>query len=199
MPLPKMTRPTSVSDREDRELVGRCLNGESEAWEALIQRHRRLIYSVPVSFRLQPADADEVFQRTVIKLLDHLAQLRERGALPGWLKSVARRECLDLKRRSRGSTEVPVESIPLEADQPAIDDRLELVERDHLASLALASLAEPCRSLLQMLYVEQPTPGYEEVARRLGRPIGSLGPTRGRCVDRLRREFQRLWDQRAGR
>lgn len=103
MPLPKMTRPTSVSDREDRELVGRCLNGESEAWEALIQRHRRLIYSVPVSFRLQRADADEVFQRTVIKLLDHLAQLRERGALPGWLKSVARRECLDLKRRSRVS------------------------------------------------------------------------------------------------
>lgn len=178
---------------DDAELVGRCLAGEGDAWSELLKRYRRLIYSIPVAYGFSEDDADEVFQRVAVKLLDGLARLRDVGALTSWLATVARHECHSLHREGSRHDSTPVE----ELDPPAppdgdIAERLEAVEQEQQIALALERLGGPCRELLHALYVEDPTPPYEEISRRLKRPIGSLGPTRSRCLGKLRTLYHQL-------
>lgn len=185
MPITRRERAPS-----DAELVRDCVLGHDEAWEALIRRFRRLIYSIAVSYRLGDAGADDVFQRVAIKLLQNLPKLRKVESLPSWIGAVTRHECQALRRESRHEDPAGLEGAPEPAEGPVdlVEEALE-VERQHAVALAFEKLGEPCHGLLHALYREQPTPSYSEIAARTGRPIGSLGPTRARCLQKLQKLY----------
>jgi len=180
----------------DARLVERCLAGEARAWELLVRRYERLVYAVARSYHLSDTDLGDVFQEVFAALVRGLPRLREARALCRWLSSttdrIARATALRSRRermRTAGDPEA-LESLP--ADMPAAGADLEAVEEQTLVRLALAALPERCRGLLYALYYEDPPPAYAVLARRLGVPVGSLGPTRARCFDRLRAEFRNL-------
>lgn len=180
--------PTAI--RDDADLVRGCLAGEAAAWEQLLHRYRRLIYSVPMAFRFTNEDADDVFQRVAMKLIEGLPKLRDPAALPSWLATVARHECHALHRVESRNVDTPVEDHDPGVEPPDLIAALETVAQEHAMAVALERLDDPCRSLLTMLYVDDPTPPYDEIAKRLGRPIGSLGPTRSRCLGKLRKLYE---------
>ncbi len=180
----------ATAERDDAALVKGCLAGEAAAWEQLLHRYRRLIYSVPVAFRFTNEDADDVFQRVAMKLIEGLPKLRDTAALPSWLATVARHECHALHRISSRNVDAPVEDHDPGVEPPDLVEALESVAQEHAMARALERLDSPCRGLLTMLYVDDPTPPYEEIAKRLGRPIGSLGPTRSRCLGKLRKLYE---------
>jgi RNA polymerase sigma factor (sigma-70 family) len=146
-----------------------------------------LIYSVPAAYRLPVEQADEVFQRVTIKLFEHVGTLRSAEALPAWLLVTTRRESREISRKEkRYASFEDDDSERLPAEPSDLAGRLDAVAREHAVALALERIGPPCRELLTALYVEDPTPPYDEISRRLGRPIGSLGPTRSRCLKKLK-------------
>lgn len=179
----------STADRhpDDAALVAACRRGDPGAWEALILRYRRLVYSIPAAYRLERADADEIFQRVALKWFEHLPRLRDASALPAWLVVTTRRECTALLATRRRFTSIDEDGAPEPGvEPPDVVEEVAAVAREHALELAFERLGEPCRGLLTALYVEEPRPSYGEIGRRLGRPIGSLGPTRSRCLEKLR-------------
>lgn len=184
----------------DERLVARCRAGEPRAWEALVRRHQRLVYGVARSYRLSDEDLGDVFQEVFAALLRALERLRDGRALVRWLSvttdRIARTTALK-RRREEASSRVPggTPGDPFEhlADpgEPVGAD-LERLEREATVRMALATVPERCRRLLQALYYEDPVPGYAELAERLGVPIGSLGPTRARCFEKMKSAFDGL-------
>ena len=186
----------------DARLVERCLAGDGRAWELLVRRYERLVYAVARSYHLSEPDLGDVFQEVFTALVRGLPRLREARALCRWLSSttdrIARVTALRSRRermRTAGDPEV-IESLP--ADIPAAGANLEAIEEQTLVRLALAALPERCRGLLYALYYEDPPPAYAALAKRLGVPVGSLGPTRARCMDRLRAGIRSLGAEAAG-
>ena len=177
--------------KEDADLVRACLDGSQEGWDELLRRYRRLIYSIPVAYRLPPDQADEVFQRVALKLFENLDTLRSHASLPSWLSITTRRECWALSRERWREREADDDLDRIPVDPPDLADALDAVDREHALALAFERLDDPCRTLLTALYLEDPAPSYRQLAERLGRPVGSLGPTRQRCLGKLQRLFLR--------
>jgi len=175
----------------DNELIGRCLRRDEAAWRELIQRYRRLIYSIPVAYR--QTDPDEIFQAVAVKLFRNLGKLKKRESLGAWLTITARRECLAAKKRQQRSQSIEEHpEIEFAEDPPDVAQAIHDLECEHTLLSALEKLDTLCQALLRALYIEDPTPPYKEVADRLERPIGSLGPTRGRCLGKLREHYEEL-------
>jgi len=186
-----LKKSAEVRWEEDRALVKRCLEGSRDDWEKLVRRYRRLIYSIPVAYHMPPDQSDEIFQNVSVKLLENLKKLRRVEGLASWLVVTARRECTAYLRHSARWETLDESSDPGETnDPPDIAQTLVMVESEHALALALESIGDPCRSLLAALYLEDPTPSYKEIAGRLGKPVGSLGPTRNRCFSRLRKLYR---------
>lgn len=185
---------TSSRGEGDARLVKRCLRGDSEAWDQLIDRYRRLIYSIALSAGLDADHADEAFQRVSLILLQHLGDLRSTDRLTSWIATATRRECWKVAadRRNMGRRPLPETAKSCEDPGELPDDQLDRLMCRHTLALALEQLAEPCGSLLHALFFEEPSPSYAELAQRLGRPVGSLGPTRRRCLERLERLYRQL-------
>ena len=180
-------------EESDEGLVRGCVAGERAAWEELIRRYRRLIYSLPAAYGLSPESAADVFQRVIVKLLEQLARIERGNSLCAWLITTTRRECQALSARERRFAPPLEDGDPtLVADPPDVARAIDAVRAEQLLALALERLDEPCRRLLEALYVEDPPVSYQELAVRLGRPVGSLGPTRGRCLGKLRKLFLAL-------
>ncbi len=187
---------------EDQRLVERCLAGESDAWEALVRRHERLVYAVARGYRLADADLGDVFQEVFAALIRGLPRLREPRALVRWLSSTTQRiaRAVALRRRREAALVVALEPGILEgfaSGEGPVGADLERLEEQALVRLALASLPPRCRRLLTALYYEEPAP-YSDLSRRLGIPIGSIGPTRARCFERLRELYLRLASEPPG-
>lgn len=179
------------SNRSDEELVERCLSNDEGAWRELIVRYRRLIYSIPVAYRL--TDADDVFQTVAVKLFENLSKLKKRGSLASWIGTTTRRECIAVKKKDRRS--VSLDEHPADEpgeEPPDVAQTLFDLECEHMLHLALERLDALCRTLLQAFYLEDPKPSYKEVAARTDRPVGSLGPTTGRCIGKLREHYVNL-------
>ncbi len=178
--------------RTDEELVQACLAGDGAAWSELIEKYQRLIYSIPVRYRLPPDEAADVFQGVWVDLYRGLASLRQAGGLRSWLVTATMRRCLLHKKRRERQTAQPLESAPQIAD-PAPDPLAlsEEAERAQAIREAVNALPERCRELVRMLFFEQPQMPYAEVARRLGLAEGSIGFIRGRCLDKLRKALQK--------
>ena len=171
------------------DLVIRARNGDKQAWDALVERYAPLIWSICRRHRLGGADADDVGQSVWLQLVEHLGTLRDPAALPGWLATTTRRECGRVLRAAHGphaARYTPnVEDI---ADEQTGTAEQELLAAERHAALHEAFLQLPhCDQQLIALLTQDPPAPYAKISSSLGIPVGSIGPTRGRCLDRLRR------------
>ena len=170
-------------------LVSRARGGEQDAWDAIVERFLPLVESVVRRHRLTGGDGDDVCQTVWLRLVEHLDDLREPEALPGWLRTTARHECLRLLA-ARGRS-VPVDPHDGLEEADAVGDVAHVgLLRDEVAEavrVALADLPEERRRLLLLLLVDPPL-AYAEIGARLGIPVGGIGPTRSRILAQLRRD-----------
>ncbi len=168
----------------DPVLVQSCLDGDERAWEELVDRYGRLVYSIPRRMGLSETDAQDVFQNVFATLLRHLANLRDQTRLSAWLITTTRREAWRLGRTSGRRLEFELDETIVDEALPPVDDVLRW-EREQAVREAMRRLDDRCRELLTFLYLEPATPSYETVAARLAMPVGSIGPTRARCFKKL--------------
>lgn len=164
---------------EDRALVDGCLRGDAAAWAAFVDRYARLVYSVPRRYRLRPEGCDEVFQNVFEIVLRQLHTLSDPAGLPKWLITISVRESL---RHLRGSHPRAAAAEPDHAPPP--DGEIAAMEERQRVRDALAELGGPCRALLEALFSND-SPDYAAISAGLGIPIGSIGPTRARCLAKL--------------
>ncbi|MEZ5116207.1 MAG: sigma-70 family RNA polymerase sigma factor [Candidatus Nanopelagicales bacterium] len=168
-------------------LLTAAASGDQASWSALVDRFSGLLWSIARSFRLPTAEAADVVQTTWLRLVENLDRIEEPERLASWLATTARRECLHAQRRGRRESPVPAdETFSTVADgADPLDAALLADERDAELWRVFELLPERCRRLLRVL-AATPAPGYAEVAAALDMPIGSIGPTRSRCLARLR-------------
>ena len=193
-----MTNLTSLTDRQaarrgerDTEsLVAAAAAGEPFAWKQLIDRYAVLIRCVCRSHRLCDADADDVSQLTWLHAVEHIGRLRDPDRFGAWVGTTARHECLAVLRGRKRVVPTDDElQQPLFAEHVDPDETERAAERRAAVRQALASLPPRQRTLLRLLHAED-APSYEAIGSTLGMPVGSIGPTRGRALDRLRQELQ---------
>ncbi len=189
--------PLRLDPDQDHRLVQRCLQGDARAWEALVRRHERLVHAVARTWRVSDDDMGDVFQEVFAALVRSLPRMRDGRALVRWLATTTERVARAAALRARRAQALAPATDPEilarhAAAEPDVGDDLERLERQALLRLALGALGGRCRELLTALYYEDPTPAYAEVARRLGVPVGSLGPTRARCFQKMREALARL-------
>jgi len=167
------------------DLVERARDGDQTAWDQIVERYAPLVWSLCQRFHLPRADADDVGACVWLRLVEKLDTIREPAALPGWLATTTRRECLRLLQAK--NRELPVEDHQRLIDDanPAADELLLEQERLIALRLAYADLSERCRQLLKLLFADPVTP-YDEISAVLGMPVGAIGPTRQRCLGKLR-------------
>lgn len=167
-----------------------AVEGDQEAYAKLVRQLAGLIWSVTRSFRLSAAEADDVAQGTWLRLVEHLPTIREPRKLPGWITTTARNECRALLRKTgrlvATDFNAPATSRDLVDASPAADHGLLAGERTQAAAVAFESLGDVCRELLGLLMADPPLT-YAEVSEAIGIPVASIGPTRSRCLERLRR------------
>jgi len=163
------------------EMVCAAALGESAAWDALVERYARLVWSVARAFGLSDADAADVSQTTWLRLAEHLPRLREPERVGAWLSTTARREAM--RARARARRDLPLDDLDVAQRGGDVDERLLDGESAAAVWEAFASIPPPCQALLRLLLAEY---SYAEISEALDMPIGSIGPTRGRCLERLR-------------
>jgi RNA polymerase sigma factor (sigma-70 family) len=170
-------------------LVARVGDGEQEAWDELIERYAPLVWSICVRYQLSRPDIDDVGQSVWLLLVEQIGNLREPAALPGWLAATTKRECLRVLRAARRHDHAalpPEDQLPPDTPDSMIEQEIIKAEHDAALRAALAELPPVCHELLWML-ISDPAPAYAEVSERLGMAIGSIGPARARCLERMRR------------
>jgi RNA polymerase sigma factor (sigma-70 family) len=179
------------------DLVRGARDGRQSSWDQLVERYTPLVLSVVRGYRLQSSDADDVVQTLWLRLVEHLDEIREPRALPGWIVTTARNECLrTIRHRQRTQpfdplaptragelAETALDGRPSEVD--AVVEDLTQADRHRALLEAFATLSDPQRELLLLLMTDPPTP-YTEISERLHIPVGSIGPTRKRALQRIR-------------
>lgn len=177
----------------DTRLVQECLAGNEEAWSSLIGKYKALIYSIPVKYGLPKHEAADVFQSTCMELLARLPELREPRALPKWLMQVAHHQCYRWKRQQQRIISRDAEPDLPEPETPAIAEGLvRQTQEEQMLREALAVLAPRCRRLIELLFFESPPRPYVEIAAEMGLAVGSIGFTRQKCIERLRRQLDKM-------
>ena len=175
----------------DQALILRCRRGSAGAWHQLLNKYEDLVYSIPLRYGLSRDDAADIAQITFTILIQSLDGLSEDSRLGPWLVTVARRHTWRLLQRNRREranehlegTDIARSAVLLGKSDA---DTIEHWELSEWLAAGLSKMGEPCRELLRALYFEPEQSSYAEVAERLGRPVGSIGPTRARCLSRLR-------------
>jgi RNA polymerase sigma factor (sigma-70 family) len=176
------------NDQPVTDLVTRAANGDRQAWDALVERYAPLIWSICRRHRLADADARDVGQNVWLHLVDQLHTLRNPAALPGWLATTTQRECSRILCTARAPLaagyELDADTLP---DEQAVtaEEHLLAAERHAVLREALLDLPPQSQRLITLLATDPPVP-YAEISTRLGIPVGSIGPTRRRCLDKLR-------------
>ncbi len=173
------------------DLLTRAAKGDKRAWDALVERFVPLIWSICRRYRLGDADAEDASQNVWLHLADQLDKIREPAARPGWLATTTRRECLRVLRTARG----PLAARDMLDAEVIADDQAGTAEQELLTAERHAALREaftalpPSGQQLVALLLEDPPVPYAQISARLGIPVGSIGPTRRRCLDKLRRHL----------
>jgi RNA polymerase sigma factor (sigma-70 family) len=187
---------SSLAGSPDERLIGRCLKGDQEAWSALIDKYKNLIYSIPVKLGMHQ-DAGDIFQSVCVDLLSELPRLREHRALPKWLMQTCYHKCLSCQRAAKRLVELAPEGTDSDAALPAsnADDlpehMLVQLEQEQILRDAISELPEKCERMVRLLFFEIPPRPYETVAEELGMATGSIGAIRGRCLAYLRKQLQK--------
>lgn len=182
---------------DDAALVARCLAGDGAAWETLVHRYQRLVYAIVRRIGLDEHGAADVFQTVFARLVEHLPRIQEPGRLQAWVVTTAKREALLLRKRGQRNVSMTRDDdsgddaqavLDLADDSPIAEQVLEELQQLNWLRNALERLDARCRDLLLLIFRDEDDKlSYDEVARRLGTPVGSIGPTRARCLDKLRR------------
>ena len=170
-------------------LVARAADGDQGAWDEIVERYVPLVWSVCLRYQLDPEDRDDVGQSVWLLLVEKIGSIREPAALPGWLATTTHRECLRVLRAARrhDHAELPSDNqMPPDPAATVIEEEVLAAERDAALRAAFAELPRGCRELLSLLTCDPPC-AYADISATLGMPVGSIGPMRARCLDRLRR------------
>ena len=191
---PALMQPPAPSDSDDATLVARCRAGDGTAWPLLVHRYQRLVYAIAQRAGLDDELAADVFQTVFLRLLQQLPRIADPGRLQAWIVTTAKREAWLQRERSQRTvsmTSTDPDSVDDEAwsvadGAPGPEDSL--AQWQQLASVqrGLDRLDERCRQLLRALFGTESS-AYEDVALRLDMPVGSIGPSRSRCLAKLRR------------
>jgi RNA polymerase sigma factor (sigma-70 family) len=185
----KAESPAASPESADAALFVGLVQRDERCWSALIERFGPLVKTIALRSGLRGGDLDDVLQATWSTLLKHAALIEKPASLPSWIATTATREAWRQRQRRQRSENAGVArsralgTPDLETPEPELD--LMALERAQHLRDALQHLGERCRSLLEALFLAQVTPAYAELAERLGVPIGSLGPTRARCLAKL--------------
>ena len=174
-------------------LIHRAAEGDPAAWNAIVDEYAGLLWSVVRGFRLNEAQAADAVQTTWLRLVEHIADLREPGHVAGWLKTTAQRVCLQVIRQGgreqltdwdedRGSESGIRYDGP---DEDGPETAALRQEQQVLVRRVLAELPDRHRQLMELL-LASPAISYQEIGARLGMPVGSIGPTRARILARMR-------------
>jgi RNA polymerase sigma factor (sigma-70 family) len=174
----------------DEDLLAACLRGEQAAWNALVDRYAALIYSIPLRHGLSEHDAADVFQSVCVTLLEKLGSIRDPRGLPAWIITTTNRQSWALLRHNTREVTRPDEPVPdsepIDPD-PLPEDEILALERQHLIRTALTQLSPNCRRLIEALFTDtSERSSYQALADELQVPLNSLGPTRARCLRKLR-------------
>jgi RNA polymerase sigma factor (sigma-70 family) len=172
----------------DPRLVRECLEGNEEAWSALLDKYKNLIFSIPIKYGFSSDDATDIFQSVCVELLSQLPKLRKPEALPKWIMQVTAHKCFHGKRQQR-RTEVsdPNDAKFQQSTPPRAESILREAEDEQNLRQAVSALPARCQQLIHMLFFEEPARPYQEVAQSLGIAPGSIGFIRQRCLERLRK------------
>jgi RNA polymerase sigma factor (sigma-70 family) len=174
----------------DSRLVSECLKGNEEAWSALIDKYRNLIYSIPIKYRFTQDDAGDIFQAVCLELLSQLPNLRKAEALPKWIIQITAHKCFHWKQQQlRTEATDPNDRIFDGHSSPIAEKIMGEAEDEQRVRDAIAALPARCQRMMHMLFFEEPARPYQEVARSLGIATGSIGFIRQRCLQRLRKQL----------
>jgi RNA polymerase sigma factor (sigma-70 family) len=176
-------------EQSDETLVCRCREGSEEAWSALIDKYRKVIYSIPIKYGLSEDDATEIFQEVVLALAAELPRLREPQALLAWLIKVATSACVRCRRLNARYAETEIDEAKIPNSEAMPGATLEELQREQALREALSCTDDRCRELIDMLFFTTPPVPYSEIARRLGLAKGSIGFTRMQCLAQLRKRL----------
>ena len=181
-----------------RALIRACAKGDPKAWDDFLDRYGRLIWSVALRSGANPTEAEEIFQRTWVAVVEGIGRLKDPKRVRSWLASTTRHQTwqlFDEHRRSRRFDSI--EAAQDQGEESSIDalqeHNLLAIEAGEAAHQALAEMDDRCRDLLTHLFLADPPLDYQEISRRTGLAIGSIGPIRARCLNRLRVIFSKLY------
>jgi RNA polymerase sigma factor (sigma-70 family) len=185
--------------RSDPELVAACLENDALAWETLILRYQRLIYSIPIKQGFSSVDAADVFQSVCLILLKKLPGLRKQEKLFSWLMTTTTRECWRVaaqwQRESPAQNRDPDDRSDrlgeIAANEPLAEDQRLAFEQQQIIREAISRLPERCRELIALLFYHADELSYAEIAARLKIPVASVGPNRARCLQKLKKDLEK--------
>ncbi len=190
---PKLQREGQAAWSDDR-LVGACRKGDQQAWSALLDKYKNLIYSIPIKLGLYD-DAADIFQAVCLDLLTDLPRLREPRALPKWLMQTCYHKCLQARRRTEKNVALAEEDVETSAEgnlRTLPDDMLVQLEKEQMVRNVIAELSPRCERMVRMLFFETPPRPYDEIAKELGIATGSIGFIRGRCLGKLKQQLENM-------
>jgi RNA polymerase sigma factor (sigma-70 family) len=174
----------------DEDLIARCLADDTEAWSALIDRYKNLIYSIPIRLGMQQ-EAGDIFQLVCLDLLSKLPQLREPRALPKWLMQTCYHECLRYRRSHGREQSLDPDGPEPQANEQPTEEALIRFQQEQTVRDTVFEMPVRCARMIRMLFFESPVRPYEDVARELGLATGSIGFIRNRCLARLRKSLEK--------
>lgn len=182
---------TDQKDRfqTDHDLIRACRAGDGRAWERLLDKYERLVFSISLNYGLTTDDAADVTQITFTILLQNLDSVPDGIRLAPWLATVTRRHTWRLLARNRREAINPDEDLAGNETLGGVTDPRERWELSEWLNYGLSTLDERCRQLLLALYFDAEQPSYEQVAEQLKMPIGSIGPTRARCLEQMKQRL----------
>ena len=168
------------ADPSHRQLIESCLRGEQSAWTQLVAKYERLIYSVAHRLCPEMEDCADVFQRVCLALYQNLDRLRSDQVIPAWLTTVTRRQAYKVIRAKKPYAQIDENELFVQANVDLIKEEFEI-------QLAIEQLDDRCQRLIHLLYFDSKEPSYAEISAELGMPVASIGPTRARCLEKLRK------------
>lgn len=185
-------------DESDLQLVSACRLGDQLAWEKLVRRYQRLIYAIPRRAGLSEDQAAEIFQDVFTTLFEKLNDIEDPERLQAWLVTTTRRRTLRTisrmpdRLRSDSDDEETSRAEAMRDESPLPDEQLLILEEQHRIRTAVSQLDPRCQTLVELLFYQREPPTYAEVAKVLGVPEGSIGPTRARCLGKLLRILTKM-------
>jgi len=187
-------KPERQKFQTDERLVADCLRGNQQAWAALVDKYKNLIYSIAIKLNMYD-DAGDIFQAVCLDLLTDLPHLREARALPKWLMQTCYHNCLQYRRRAERHVpfEEEAENSRVESSAAALpEEMLAQLQREQAVRDVMSQLSPRCEQMIRMLFFETPPRPYANIASELGLATGSIGFIRGRCLARLKKQLEKM-------